>query len=231
MPVGVGPSGAVGRPRVPGTRSIRSPTRRCSDSSTASRLTAYIGFDPTADSLHVGHLLQVLMLRRLQQAGHRPIALAGGGTGMIGDPGGKSEERTLLVGGRARRQPGRHPRPARALPRLRRRRPVGVAGAAARQRRLVRDGWPSSSSCGTWASTSRVNQMVAKESVRARLERPEQGISFTEFSYMLLQAYDFLHLFDAARLPAAARRQRPVGEHHHGHRAHPQDAPGRRSTG
>jgi len=60
-------------------------------------LTAYIGFDPTADSLHVGHLLQVLMLRRLQKAGHRPIALAGGGTGAIGDPGGKSEERVLLA--------------------------------------------------------------------------------------------------------------------------------------
>src|SRR6202163_4421364 len=61
------------------------------------RFTAYIGFDPTADSLHVGSLLQVLMLRRLQRAGHRPIALAGGGTGAIGDPGGKSEERPLLT--------------------------------------------------------------------------------------------------------------------------------------
>src|SRR5206468_9588394 len=60
------------------------------------RLTAYIGFDPTADSLHVGSLLQLCTLRRFQQAGHRPVALAGGGTGMIGDPGGKSEERNLL---------------------------------------------------------------------------------------------------------------------------------------
>src|ERR1700689_3026605 len=61
------------------------------------RFTLYIGFDPTADSLHVGSLLQVLMLRRLQEAGHRPIALAGGGTGAIGDPGGKTEERALLT--------------------------------------------------------------------------------------------------------------------------------------
>src|SRR5476649_1102895 len=60
------------------------------------RLTAYIGFDPTADSLHVGHLLQICNLRRLQLAGHRPIAVAGGGTGLVGDPGGKSEERSLL---------------------------------------------------------------------------------------------------------------------------------------
>ena len=67
--------------------------------------------------------------------------------------------------------------------------------------------------------------------MRARLERPEQGISFTEFSYMLLQAYDFLHLFDDARLPAAARGERPVGQHHHGHRAHPQGAARARSTG
>ena len=76
-----------------------------------------------------------------------------------------------------------------------------------------------------------VNQMVAKDSVKSRLARADQGISYTEFSYMLLQAYDFLHLYDAFGLPPAGRGQRPVGEHHHGHRADPQGAPGRRRGG
>jgi tyrosyl-tRNA synthetase len=157
-------------------------------------VTAYIGFDPTADSLHVGHLLQVLMLRRLQLAGHRPIALAGGGTGMIGDPGGKSEERPLLS--------------EEALA-------ANLAGMRAQLGRLLdfEDSAGGSRAVlldnGAWLRELHaveflrdvgkhftVNQMVAKESVRARLERPEQGISYTEFSYMLLQAYDFLHLFD-----------------------------------
>ncbi|MGA2520189.1 MAG: tyrosine--tRNA ligase [Acidimicrobiales bacterium] len=156
------------------------------------RLTAYIGFDPTADSLHVGHLLQVLMLRRLQMAGHRPIALAGGGTGMIGDPGGKSEERVLLS--------------EEVLA-------ANLAGVRAQLEQLLDFGAGASQALlldnGAWLKQLgmveflrdvgkhfTVNQMTAKESVRARLERPEQGISFTEFSYMLLQAYDFLHLFD-----------------------------------
>jgi len=170
-------------------------------------LTAYIGFDPTADSLHVGHLLQVLMLRRLQKAGHRPIALAGGGTGAIGDPGGKTEERPLLsdeelavnlAGMRAQ------------LERL-----VDFGDGAGRTRALLLDN-------GAWLNELKaleflrdvgkhfsVNQMMAKESVRARLERPDQGISFTEFSYMLLQAYDYLHLFDhfGCRLQVGASDQ------------------------
>ncbi|HUY22301.1 MAG TPA: tyrosine--tRNA ligase [Acidimicrobiales bacterium] len=158
------------------------------------QVTAYIGFDPTADSLHVGSLLQVLMLRRLQEAGHRPIALAGGGTGLIGDPGGKSEERPLLseddlkanlAGMRAQLE-----------------RFLDFDATAGPARALLLDN-------GEWLNRLgviellrdvgkhfTVNHMVAKESVRARLERPDQGISFTEFSYMLLQAYDFLHLFD-----------------------------------
>jgi tyrosyl-tRNA synthetase len=158
------------------------------------QLTAYSGFDPTADSLHVGHLLQVCTLRRLQLAGHRPIALAGGGTGFIGDPGGKSEERSLLseealqanLDG-IRRQLGRF---------------LDFGGeAGVTQAQLVNN--------AEWLAPLRlfdflrdvgklftVNQMVAKESVKARLEREGEGISYTEFSYMLLQAYDFLHLFD-----------------------------------
>jgi tyrosyl-tRNA synthetase len=160
----------------------------------AGGLTGYSGFDPTADSLHVGHLLQVCTLRRLQEGGHRPIALAGGGTGLIGDPGGKSEERNLLTD--------------EAL----------AANLAGIQRQLARfvefDQGASHSGAllvdnADWLRSAdligflrdvgkhfTVNQMVAKESVRTRFERADQGISFTEFSYMLLQAYDFLHLFD-----------------------------------
>jgi tyrosyl-tRNA synthetase len=155
-------------------------------------MTGYIGFDPTADSLHVGHLVQVCNLRRLQLAGHRPIALAGGGTGMIGDPGGKSEERQLLSDEELAANL------AAVRDQLGRFLDFGAGDAGA----LLLDN-------GAWlrdldliaflrdvGKHFTVNQMVAKESVRARLERPEQGISFTEFSYMLLQAYDFLHLYD-----------------------------------
>jgi tyrosyl-tRNA synthetase len=155
-------------------------------------VTAYIGFDPTADSLHVGHLVQVCNLRRLQMAGHRPIALAGGGTGMIGDPGGKSEERQLLGDeelaanlAAVRSQLGRF---------------LDFDAGASSALLLDNGAWlrdlPLIDFLRDTGKHFTVNQMVAKESVRARLERPDQGISFTEFSYMLLQAYDFLHLFD-----------------------------------
>jgi tyrosyl-tRNA synthetase len=157
------------------------------------RLTAYTGFDPTADSLHVGHLLQLCTLRRLQLAGHRPIALAGGGTGFIGDPGGKSEERSLLA--------------AESLQ-------ANLHGIQGQLERFLDFGPESDSPArlmnnADWLTELRlfdflrdvgkhftVNQMVAKDSVRSRLDRDGQGISFTEFSYMLLQAYDFLQLFD-----------------------------------
>ena len=162
-------------------------------------LTAYIGFDPTADSLHVGSLLQVLMLRRLQEAGHRPIALAGGGTGAIGDPGGKTEERALLTPEElAANLAGMRAQLERLID-------FGTGGSRARtfdNRALLLDN-------GEWLNQLTVieflrdvgkhfsvNQMMGREAVKARLERPDQGISFTEFSYMLLQAYDFLHLFD-----------------------------------
>ncbi|HUI05252.1 MAG TPA: tyrosine--tRNA ligase [Acidimicrobiales bacterium] len=155
-------------------------------------LTAYIGFDPTADSLHVGHLLQVLVLRRLQLAGHRPIALAGGGTGLIGDPGGKTEERPLLS------EEALGDNLAKMRAQLGRFLDFGTGAGGA----LLLDN-------GAWlrplglieflrdvGKHFTVNQMTAKESVKARLARPETGISFTEFSYMLLQAYDFLRLHD-----------------------------------
>jgi tyrosyl-tRNA synthetase len=157
-------------------------------------LTAYFGIDPTADSLHVGHLLGVLVLRRLQDAGHRPIALAGGGTGGIGDPGGKSEERPLLT----EDEVGANLAAIRdQLERL-----VDFGDAAGGSRALLVDNAQWLNRLGVIeflrdvGKHFSVNQMTAKESVRSRLERPEQGISFTEFSYMLLQAYDYLHLFD-----------------------------------
>jgi tyrosyl-tRNA synthetase len=159
------------------------------------RLTAYIGFDPTADSLHVGSLLQLCNLRRLQLAGHRPIALAGGGTGMIGDPGGKSEERNLLsVEELAANVAGIRPQLERFL---------DFSDGPSPSRAILLDNSTWLGSVGLVGFLRdvgkhfTVNQMVGKESVRTRLDRPEQGISFTEFSYMLLQAYDFQQLFDA----------------------------------
>lgn len=153
--------------------------------------TLYAGFDPTADSLHVGHLLGVLMLRRFQRAGHRPIALIGGATGMVGDPSGKSQERPLL--------------PEEVL----------QANVEAIRRQLERFLDFSPGSCSAvlvnnyeWMSRFGylqflrevgkhfpVNVMLSKDSVRIRLERPDAGLSYTEFSYMLLQAYDFVYLY------------------------------------
>jgi tyrosyl-tRNA synthetase len=151
----------------------------------------YVGFDPTADSLHAGHLLGQLTLRRFQLAGHRPYPLAGGATGMIGDPGGRSEERNLLD-----RETLRH----------------NVA-CIKRQLERILDFEPGPSQAtlvdnADWTAPMSaldflrdvgkhvtVNQMLAKESVRTRLEG-EAGISFTEFSYMLLQANDFRHLYE-----------------------------------
>jgi tyrosyl-tRNA synthetase len=157
-------------------------------------LTAYIGFDPTADSLHVGHLLQVLMLRRLQKHGHRPIAVAGGGTGLIGDPGGKSEERPLLA------PDALEANLAGIRSQLERLLDFDVAAGDVRAVLLDNAQWLRDLKVLDFlrdvGKHFTVNQMVAKESVKARLERLEQGISFTEFSYMLLQAYDFLYLFD-----------------------------------
>jgi len=148
----------------------------------------YVGFDPTADSLHVGNLLGQVMLRRFQLAGHRPVVLAGGATGMVGDPGGRSEERNLLD-----RETLNH----------------NVACVKKQLEKILDFDGPVAARMvdnATWTEPMgtleflrdvgkhfTVNQMVAKESVRARMES-ENGISFTEFSYMLLQANDFRHL-------------------------------------
>jgi tyrosyl-tRNA synthetase len=154
--------------------------------------TVYIGFDPTADSLHVGSLLQLMLLRRFQRAGHRPIALVGGATGMIGDPSGKSEERNLL-----------------SVDALR----ANVVGIEKQMRQFL------DFNCGETSAmlvnnfdwmrkfsyldflrdvgkNFPVNVMLGKDSVKSRLGC-EAGLSYTEFSYMLLQAYDFVHLNEA----------------------------------
>jgi tyrosyl-tRNA synthetase len=155
------------------------------------RVVAYIGFDPTASSLHVGNLLTVLGLARLQSYGHTPIAIVGGGTGMIGDPSGKSQERKLLSRGQVDAN-------AAAIQRqLAKFLDFDAPGNAAR---IVDNAdWLGTVDVLTFLRDTgkhfTVNYMLQKESVSRRLES-EDGISFTEFSYLVLQAYDFLQLFD-----------------------------------
>ena len=155
------------------------------------RLTTYIGFDPTAASLHVGSLLPILCLARLQRFGHPPIAVVGGGTGMIGDPSGKTVERQLLSAEHVEANV------------------AGIRSQLARfldfettdtPARLVNNAeWLSKLGAIEFmrdvGKHFTVNAMLAKESVKRRIES-EEGITYTEFSYALLQAYDFLKLFD-----------------------------------
>ena len=156
------------------------------------KVTAYIGFDPTASSLHVGSLLPIMALARLQRFGHSPIALVGGGTGMIGDPSGKSAERSLLsieeIDANARGMRAQlerfldfnaTPNAARMMNNADWLRKIGLL-------EFLRD----------TGKHFTVNYMLAKESVKRRLGGDE-GISFTEFTYLLLQAHDYLHLHDA----------------------------------
>lgn len=152
----------------------------------------YVGFDPSASSLHVGNLLQVMTLVRMQRAGHRPIALAGGATGMIGDPSGKSEERNLLD----REQLAYNLKSIQGqLARF-----LDFSPGATQAVMVNNHDWLGGLSFLDFlrdvGKRFSVNAMLEKESVRARLEQREQGISYTEFSYMLLQAYDFLHLYE-----------------------------------
>jgi tyrosyl-tRNA synthetase len=155
------------------------------------KVAAYAGFDPTAPSLHAGSLMQMMTLARLQRAGHSPIALLGGGTGLVGDPSGKTVERTLqstedveanVLGIRSQLE--------RFLD----------FDASKNPARLVNNGeWLNSMSAMEFlrdiGKYFTVNYLLAKESVKRRLES-EEGISYTEFSYSLLQAYDFLVLYD-----------------------------------
>jgi tyrosyl-tRNA synthetase len=155
------------------------------------KVTVYNGFDPTADSLHIGHLVPMMVLARLQRYGHTPIALAGGGTGMVGDPSGRSSERNLL---------SKEALEANL---------VGIKGQLAHildfevksnPAHLVNNAdWLASLNLLDFLRDTgkhfTVNYMLAKDSVKSRIQR-DDGISYTEFSYMLLQAYDYLHLHD-----------------------------------
>jgi tyrosyl-tRNA synthetase len=154
------------------------------------RVTYYVGFDPTAPSLHAGNLVGMMAMAHLQRAGHRPIAIAGGATGRIGDPSGRDAERELLDEAAV----------ARNLAGIRTQLGV-VLDLSSPDRGLLVDNhdWLGPM---TFLDFLRdvgkhfsVNAMIARESVRKRLEEREQGISYTEFSYQLLQAYDFAHLY------------------------------------
>ena len=153
-------------------------------------VTLYCGFDPTADSLHAGSLVPLLALRRFQLAGHHPVAVAGGATGSIGDPSGKSQERQLLTKEHIEANVAAiRPQLARLLDFAAEKNPARLVDNA---------DWLGPVSFLDFlrdvGKHFTVNQMVAKESVRARMEDRDAGISYTEFSYMLLQAYDFYHL-------------------------------------
>ncbi len=151
--------------------------------------TAYVGIDPTADSLHIGHLVSIMMLKHLQRAGHKPIALIGGATGMIGDPSGKSEERVLLKEDTLRKnQEAIRKQLARFL---------DFNADSDNHAEIVNnyDWMKNFSFLGFLRDVGKhltVNYMMAKDSVKNRLET---GLSFTEFSYQLVQGYDFYHLF------------------------------------
>lgn len=150
----------------------------------------YCGFDPTADSLHAGSMLPLVIMARLQRAGHKPIALLGSATGMIGDPSGKSEERKLITEEEVRNN----------LEGIEKQVKLFLSAKGDNAFTIVRnDEWLRPISFVDFLRDTgkhfSVNMMLAKESVKNRLENREQGISYTEFSYMLLQAYDFYWLY------------------------------------
>ena len=169
---------------IPGTEELLS---------SGQMVTAYVGIDPTADSLHIGHLCGVMMLRHLQRAGHKPLALVGGATGMIGDPSGKSQERNLLTEETLRHnEAGIKAQLARFL---------DFDSDAPNRAELVNNyDWMKDFSFLDFAREVgkhiTVNYMMAKDSVKRRLNgEASDGLSFTEFTYQLLQGYDFLHLY------------------------------------
>ena len=157
------------------------------------QVTAYVGFDPTADSLHIGHLCSIMILRHFQRAGHKPLALVGGATGMIGDPSGKSAERNLLT-----EEVLRH---NEACIKAQLGHFLDFDSTASNGAELVDNyDWMRDFTFLDFAREVgkhiTVNYMMAKDSVKKRLNgEARDGLSFTEFTYQLLQAYDFLHLY------------------------------------
>lgn len=156
--------------------------------------TAYLGIDPTADSLHIGHLCGVMMLRHFQHCGHKPLALIGGATGMIGDPSGKSAERNLLDEATLRRNEEAIKKQLSHF--------LDFTGKAPNKAEMVNNyDWMKDFSFLDFAREIgkhiTVNYMMAKESVQKRLNgEASDGLSFTEFTYQLLQGYDFMHLYE-----------------------------------
>ena len=150
--------------------------------------TAYVGFDPTADSLHIGSLLPLLALRRLQRAGHKPIVLIGGGTGLIGDPSGKAGERQL--------------NPQEQVAAWADRLKAQVRAFLDFDHAVLADNYEWLSKLQLIPFLRDVGKhfplgtMIAKESVRSRMTGSDEGMSFTEFSYQVLQAYDFMALHE-----------------------------------
>lgn len=156
------------------------------------KVTAYVGIDPTADSLHIGHLVSIMLLRHLQEHGHRPLAVLGGATGMIGDPSMKSAERNLLDLDTLRHNQEAIAKQLRKFLDFDEEKPNAA-------KLLNNYDWVH-----TWSFLDfvrdigkhiTVNYMMAKDSVKKRLEANSAGLSFTEFTYQLIQGYDFLHLY------------------------------------
>lgn len=156
-------------------------------------ISAYVGIDPTADSLHIGHLVGVMMLKHLQRSGHKPIVLVGGATGMIGDPSGKSEERNLLDEETLRHNQECLKKQLRKL--------LDFDTDAPNRAEMVNNyDWMKDFSFLSFirdvGKHITVNYMMAKDSVKKRLTgEAGEGMSFTEFTYQLVQGYDFLHLY------------------------------------
>ena len=181
-------------------------------------ITLYCGFDPTADSLHVGHLVPLIALRRFQDMGHHPIAVAGGATGSIGDPSGKSAERQLLS----------HTQLQHNIEKVK----VQLARlldfeSETHPARLVDNAsWAGAMSYLDFlrdiGKHFTVNVMVSKESVRARMEDREIGISYTTNSATCFSGPGFLSPQQRNRLRTADWRDRPMGQHHHGYRVDPE---------
>lgn len=153
---------------------------------------AYVGIDPTADSLHIGHLVSIMMLRHFQNAGHRPLALIGGATGMIGDPSGKSKERNLLDEKSLRHNQDSIKKQLALF--------LDFDSDAPNAALLVNNyDWMKDFSFLDFirdvGKHITVNYMMAKDSVKKRLSGEGEGMSFTEFTYQLVQGFDFLHLY------------------------------------
>ncbi len=155
--------------------------------------TAYVGFDPTADSLHIGHLVGVMILKHFQACGHRPVVLMGGATGMIGDPSGKSQERNLLDENTLRHNQEAIKKQFSKL--------IDFDSQTPNAALMVNnyDWMKEFSFLGFIRDIGKlitVNYMMAKDSVKKRFSGEGEGMSFTEFTYQLVQGYDFLHLYE-----------------------------------